>query len=331
MPTLMKPDPLSALLLGKRSTSPLSSNFAPQAEDYSYDDGNSVPTQGELSSPFEQEQAARANRADAEDRARLKSFNDERASALAENDPTIKAARDASYAEKYGLAVGPAKATAAGNLAVEHAKEGAATQERRGQQDFMQQLMGNSSSSAGEGGINQPGGMRMSINAKGEPSFTPPTPAKPLGQLEQRAITSFKEAQPILDDLERTLAPASNQLMSLLKNAGGSALYSSRLVGDPTEGKKMQLSGLLTVLGSSPYVVGSRSYQMIKKAMEHLTAPGPFGPGSDKFLKGQIDEIRSLWPRMQQEVLAAHDNPSAPLNQGALANDPYADENWGKP
>lgn len=170
-----------------------------------------------------------------------------------------------------------------------------------------------------------PSSFRMNINSNMEPSFAE-VPAKPLGQLEQRSITSFKEAQPILDDLEKTLHPGGNQFYSLLKNRVNSGLYSAGIATDPESDAKTQLSGLLQVLGSSPYVVGSRSYQMIKLAMQHLTNPGQ----SDAAMQQRINEIRSLWPRMQEEVLAAHNTPGSPLNQGASADQDYTNENWGR-
>lgn len=163
---------------------------------------------------------------------------------------------------------------------------------------------------------------KMNINSNLEPSLSE-IPVKPLGALEQRSITSFKEAQPILDDLEKTLHPDQNQLLSLLKNSGAGVAYKSGISIDPATQSKTQLAGLLQVLGSSPYVVGSRSYQMIKLAMQHLTNPNQ----SDKFMQQQINEIRSLWPRMQDEILAAHDTPGSPLNQGA-SSDPYANPDY---
>lgn len=179
-----------------------------------------------------------------------------------------------------------------------------------------------------------PGSMGSYTNGAGQ-SMTYPLPPnmKPLGQLEQRALTSFHEAQPILDDLERSLGPdaanegAIGQFGSWMKNTGSNALYKAGLATDPAQQAKTQLSGLLGIIGSSPYVVGSRSFQMIKLAMQHLTSPNV----SDKFMKQQIDEIRSLWPRMQDEIIQAHTTPGAALNQGAGAiagGDPYSDENY---
>jgi len=173
----------------------------------------------------------------------------------------------------------------------------------------------------GESGAGVPRGSQVTthFDANGNPTFSVAPPPKP-GQLEQRAITSFSEAQPILDKLDTELGnPGTgffDQLLSKGKNMLTQSAYNNGLsTGNQT---KQQLEGLLQVLGSSSYVVGSRSYQLIKQAMAHLTDAN----GSDAFNKQQIAEIRALWPQMQQEVENAHLSMHSPLNQGAPPADP---------
>lgn len=244
------------------------------------------------------------------------------AATTAQTDPMVKAEADQKLQDELQLHRVDHPVTDAGNLAVENAKAAEALaldeQQRKGNVDALLQLM----HPTGSDTTTSAPRFKLNVNSHLEPSLSE-IPDKPLGALEQRSITSFKEAQPILDDLERTLHPDQNQLLSLLKNSGAGVAYKSGLSIDPAMQSKTQLAGLLQVLGSSPYVVGSRSYQMIKLAMQHLTNPNQ----SDKFMQQQINEIRSLWPRMQDEILAAHDTPGSPLNQGA-PNDPYANPDY---
>lgn len=256
--------------------------------------------------------------------AKLKSTQDQLDSATMFDNPQMAGMRKEQNTEKVAELSAPNQATAAGNIAVERLKGSEADKARQEQynhEDALYKMMGigqdGQSGGASTGGVG--GGFQPAIDAHGNVSFSHPAP-KPLGQLEQRAVTSFKEAQPILDDLERLLKPDQNQFSSWMSNVGHAGLYKAGIATDPADQAKTQLAGLLGVLGSSPYVVGSRSFQMIKLAMQHLTNPYQ----SDKFMQQQINEIRSLWPRMQEEVLAAHSTPDSPLNQGAPSADVWA-------
>lgn len=229
------------------------------------------------------------------------------------NRPDVTAQRQEDYAQKLALATMPkveaAKVGGANALALDAQQSKEKSAQRN---DTLKAYLGMGS----EGGAGVPPGSQKTVHieANGDPTISV-APPKPMGQLEQRAITSFHEAQPILDKLDAELGSPNtdplSQLLSKGKNMATQAAYTSGLsTGSQT---KQQLEGLLQVLGSSSYVVGSRSYQLIKQAMAHLTNAN----GSDAFNKQQINEIRALWPAMQQEVISAHETPGAPLNQGA--------------
>lgn len=234
------------------------------------------------------------------------------------NRPDVTKQRSEDLARSLALesmkSVAPVEAQTKGALALENQK---AVHESTQRNDTLKAYLG----IGGEGGAGVPPGSQKTVHigANGDPTINI-APPKPMGQLEQRAITSFKEAQPILDKLDVELGtPKSDplsQLVSKGKNMATQGAYSMGLsTGNQT---KQQLEGLLGVLGSSSYVVGSRSYQLIKQAMAHLTNAN----GSDAFNKQQINEIRALWPQMQAEVIAAHQTPDSPLNQGAPPGDP---------
>lgn len=147
---------------------------------------------------------------------------------------------------------------------------------------------------------------------------------KALPPAEEDAIQAMAKAQPIIKDLRSTLNPSGNQAMSWLWNNATNKAYNAGISVDPTQEKKTQLSGLLSVVGSMPYAGRSRSFQMIQQAMKHLTQPGQ----SDAMMSHQLDEIDNLWPQMQQEIVAAHQNPGgvsvgATTPSGvAVGNDP---------
>lgn len=248
--------------------------------------------------------------------ARTKAVQDENADMSDYNRPDVTKKRDDEFANKLALATVPnvEAAKVAGtnqiNLANTNAKN-----ESTQRNDTLKAYLG-----MGDGGGVPKGSQKtVHIGANGDPTISI-APPKAMGQLEQRAITSFHEAQPILDKLDTELGnPSSDPLSQMLskgKNMVTQGLYSQGLsTGNQT---KQQLEGLLGVLGSSSYVVGSRSYQLIKQAMAHLTDAN----GSDAFNKQQLNEIRALWPQMQEEVIAAHQTPERALNQGAPTPDP---------
>lgn len=250
-----------------------------------------------------------------EQQARVKGVQDTNAEMDTYNRPDVTKQRQDELAAKLAQATMPnvemAKAQGANALALDAQRS---KEEGAMRNDTLKAYLGMNGPGAPVGSQRT-----VHIGANGEPTISI-APPKPMGQLEQRAITSFHEAQPILDKLDSELGnPSSDALSQLLskgKNMTTQMLYSQGLsTGNQT---KQQLEGLLGVLGSSSYVVGSRSYQLIKQAMAHLTDAN----GSDAFNKQQLNEIRQLWPQMQEEVIAAHQTPERALNQGAPAPDP---------
>lgn len=242
-----------------------------------------------------------------------------------------RSAREASVNDIVASTVPQVATKAAGDMAVERARAQNAldVENMKGQyglkgETIKGQTARDVAETAAQGRIDAAGakGGAFVMGPNGLPINT-----KPLGQLEQRAITSFAEAMPVLNELQSKLNPNENQFSSWMKNAATGAAYNMGFASDPAEQAKYQLSGLLSIIGSSPYVVGSRSFQMIKLAMAHLTSP----LSSDAYKSQQIDEIKKLWPQMQQEILAAHMNPGDPsLTQTQPQEDPNDPSTWAR-
>lgn len=162
-----------------------------------------------------------------------------------------------------------------------------------------------------------------------------PPNMKPLDQQSQRSITSLREAAPLVGELEQILQKPSttgnaitNRLAYGLYHMGISPDAISRFVPgiDENTQKRLQVAGLLRVIASTPYSTGSRNFQFIKQAQEHLTNPG----ASDDFLRSQVAEIKQLFPRLQQEIITAHVHPGAALNFTPAGGTVIRDPNWGR-
>lgn len=231
-----------------------------------------------------------------------------------ENDPAMKAHSAAELQDKLALASEPNRM--AGQMTGQNA---AAADARKA--EALKSVLGMVNAPTPETAGSTSPRFKMNINANMEPSFTE-TPPKPLNAAEEDAIQAMAKAQPIISGLRETLKPGGNQAMSWLWNNATNKAYNAGISTDPTQEKKIQLSGLLSVVGSMPYAGRSRSFQMIQQAMKHLTQPGQ----SDVMMSHQLDEIEKLWPQMQQEIIQAHQTPGAALD--TVGADAYANPNY---
>lgn len=209
------------------------------------------------------------------------------------NRPDVREIAGRELAAKLALAAAPAEAQARGSLEMQKQKQA-------GSAALWDKLRGD------RGGMDTPmSEPRISVGSDGDisASFAP----QKLSAGESASLQSFAKAQPIIKELQTKLGTPKDdfwsQLSSGAANRTSKFLYSQ---GFKTEDNTIQqLEGLLSVVGSSPYATGSRSFEMIKRAMEHLTS----GRGTDAFNKAQLDEIQTLWPQMVSEMKAQHENP----------------------
>ena len=175
------------------------------------------------------------------------------------------------------------------------------------------------------------------VGAAGDTGGMPPN-MKPLDANSQRAITALREGAPLIGELEQILGAPGAQKGNAFSNHMAYRLYQFGASPDTIQmipgvssnaQKRIQVAGLLKVLGAAPYAVGSRSFQFLKQAQEHLTNPA----ASDEFISSQLQELKKLWPRMQQEIIRAHTSPGAALNftpPGGGADEGISDPNWGR-
>lgn len=172
-----------------------------------------------------------------------------------------------------------------------------------------------------------------------ESGFSQPPNMKPLGAEGERAMVSMRENAPLLGKLQSLLNPNRSEVPNVVANNAKWAAYKVGLSDtpflsseDPVENAKqqarLQLASMITIIGSTPFLQGSRNYQRIKDIEKHLTNP----TASDKFLWNQVNSLRELLPVMQHEIMQAHRDPSAPLNFNALTSGelPVTDPNRGR-
>lgn len=170
---------------------------------------------------------------------------------------------------------------------------------------------------------------QVHFDADGNPHL--PLNNKPLDAQSERSNTALHEGAPLIGELENILSQQpSGNVGNAIANKLAYGLYhmgvSPEAIGgipgiDANTQKRMQVAGLLKVIGASPYAAGSRNFQFLKQAQEHLTDPS----ASNDFLRSQIQEIKRIWPMLQQEIISSHVNPSGPLNFNAPGGD---DAQW---
>src|SRR5258706_254273 len=161
-------------------------------EDYGF--AGATPTQGELSSPFEQEQTARANAANAADRAQVEKVRQQQFELSPLSEEIAKKQQEDKLKEL--LAVPQQQGQNA--IALEKQKtQGALTLEqdkRAATQGLLETLAGNRGGGTG-GGASPPGGpgsfIKPAINAPGGVSFSRTQTPAPV----QRATNQFMAAR----------------------------------------------------------------------------------------------------------------------------------------
>jgi hypothetical protein len=152
--------------------------------------------------------------------------------------------------------------------------------------------------------------------------FTLPPNYKPLNAADSNAIQSMAKAAPMVGDLERMLDPNANQITNKTAQSAKWAMYnmgvSPNLFGDKKAQARLQLSSLIKIVGSSPYMTGSRNYRYLQDVQKHLTDPS----ATDQFLLSQISELKKRWPEMQKAIIQTHIQPGTKLDFGEA--DPWA-------
>lgn len=175
------------------------------------------------------------------------------------------------------------------------------------------------------------GGADIPEDGAGGTGMLPPN-MKPLNADESRANQAMGQVAPLVGQLETMLDPTRSEIPNKISNSAKWAAYKMGLADTPFLGSsnpdpqqaaaedarnqaRMQLASMITIIGSAPFIQGSRNYQRIKDIEKHLTDP----TASDAFLSNQVQELKRIWPVLQRELIQRHVNPGAPLNFDALS------------
>jgi hypothetical protein len=170
-----------------------------------------------------------------------------------------------------------------------------------------------------------PGGGGESVSIPGTiPGYTLPPNLKPFTAEGERAMNAMRQGSSLLGELEPLLDPNKAEIPNRLGQSAKWALYKMGVTDSPFSSTadaterarnqaRLQLASMITIIGSAPFIQGSRNYQRIKDIEKHLTNPA----ASDAFLWSQVQELKHLWPIMQREMIIAHVNPGAALDFGA--------------
>lgn len=138
-------------------------------------------------------------------------------------------------------------------------------------------------------------------------------------QKGQDALRAIQSVGPLIGTLEQTLNNPGAKNGNALSDQIAYGMYKMGLSPDTIQAipgvsenatRRIQLAGLIRAVGSSPFASGTRSFQYMKLAMEHLTDPG----ASDDALRERIQGLKAMYPAMQREIIQAHINPGKAIN-----------------
>ena len=231
-------------------------------------------------------------------------------------NPEVSAEADKAYAEKLALAGEPNRVTGQSQLNLQ-----------QDQQKATKDLIGSMGSSTGTTGP-----MRMSINAKGEPSFAPPTP---MGMQEQALVDSAHQISalgvPLLQkyaakypgidtDPKKYGSPISDTLTEKL----GKGIYS---FGGMTDNDALlQESAAIQAWGVRALAGGRITKPLMEMISAHLPQPG-FSPGANYDRLHRL--LTEVLPAQLQGIGEGHGANALTLPSGGGA-DQYANPEWGR-
>lgn len=259
-----------------------------------YGYAGAVPTQGELESPFEQEQAARAQAADEADRARTAEVMKRNAERTAYMSPGATEMRRSQQKDKLAELLAVPQQQGANAIALEGAKTRGALELEQDKRNSTQKLLetlagpraGGSGSAAGLGG---PGSsIKPAINAAGGVSFS----VTQMPALVQRARNQLMDARDktitALDQAERLYSGINDEADKADVDTSKSALG-------------RMFSGV-TGIGAQKYGgPGDRAKAGIERANYTLGIPTPFSElaqtasfGNIEQMAGQLPGVRGL-------------------------------------
>lgn len=244
-------------------------------------------------------------------------------------NPEVSSEADKAYKEKLALAGEPSRVAGQSNLAVQESRGRSEQALQEGQQSYTRNLI----DSMGSGGSSEVGGangMRMSINAKGEPTFAPPPP---MGQMEQQLVDSAHQIAavgvPLLSSYEAKYpgigtdpkkygSPLSDTLTEKL----GKGIYSFGGMTDNDE--LLQKSAAIQAWGVRALAGGRITKPLMDMISAHLPQPG-FSPGANYTRLKLL--LTDILPAQLQGV--SEGRGATPFEIPKVEpSDPYSDPNY---
>jgi hypothetical protein len=231
-------------------------------------------------------------------------------------NPEVSREADLAHQEKMALAGEPNRITGQNQLALQ-----------QDQQRATKDLIGSMGSGSG-GGTGAP--MRMSINAKGEPTFAPPAA---MGQQEQALVDSAHQISalggPLLQKFEAKYPGIANDprkygnvLADTLAPKIGKAAY---MFGGMTDNDAlMQESAAIQAWGVRALAGGRITKPLMDMISAHLPQPGFSAGANYDRLKRLMTEVL---PAQLQGIGEGHGANALTLPQGS---DQYANPEWGR-
>lgn len=158
-----------------------------------------------------------------------------------------------------------------------------------------------------------------------------------LTQRDNDTVVTVHQMMPLVNQAVSTLEqrvkgkpPAQGGLLGTLKQipekierGAQSAAYSAGL-GQPSDiSNQIQLESLMQVMGSTPYLRGSRNYELVKQIQKHLADPA----ATDEANLDRLRQLQKILPGIEQAIYDVENHGVIPHEHtGAMA--PVQEYDW---
>lgn len=162
---------------------------------------------------------------------------------------------------------------------------------------------------------------------QGQERIDKPAAASKLGQRDNDTVVTVHQMMPLvgqaITELQKRVANqrppeggivgALKQIPNRLERGAQSAAYNLGL-GQPSDiSNQIQLESLMQVMGSTPYLRGSRNYQLIKQIQQHLADP----TATDAANLERLKQLQQILPGIEQAIYDVNNQGVIPHEHGA--------------
>lgn len=148
-----------------------------------------------------------------------------------------------------------------------------------------------------------------------------------LGQRDNDSVVTIHQMMPrineVVADLEKATANqpkpkpgllgAVSQVGQKVERIGQGAAYKMGLAQPSDVSNRIQLESLMQVLGSVPYLRGTRNYQFIQQIQQHLADP----TATDAANLERLKQLQRILPEMEQAIYDVENKGVVPHEHGA--------------